>query len=57
MREAIKDEATFEDNMVDVMVLEEPQNMYQALEKSVNGNANTERNVFLNQLNSILSPL
>ncbi|XP_011473913.1 limbin isoform X3 [Oryzias latipes] len=32
MREAIKDEATFEDNMVDVMVLEEPQNMYQALE-------------------------
>ncbi|XP_024125410.1 limbin isoform X2 [Oryzias melastigma] len=32
MSEAIKDEATFEDKMVDVMVLEEPHNMYQALE-------------------------
>ncbi|RVE72391.1 hypothetical protein OJAV_G00039950 [Oryzias javanicus] len=32
MSEAIKDEASFEDKMVDVMVLEEPQNMDQALE-------------------------
>ncbi|CAJ1051562.1 limbin-like isoform X1 [Xyrichtys novacula] len=30
--EAIKEEATFEDKLVDIMVLEEPQNMYQALE-------------------------
>ncbi|KAM4588126.1 limbin-like isoform 1-T1 [Odontesthes bonariensis] len=32
MSETVKDEATFEDKMVDVMVLEDPQNMYQALE-------------------------
>ncbi|XP_061583759.1 limbin-like isoform X2 [Cololabis saira] len=32
MSETAKEEATFEDKMVDVMVLEEPQNMYQALE-------------------------
>uniref|UniRef100_A0A8D3A7G0 EvC ciliary complex subunit 2 n=1 Tax=Scophthalmus maximus TaxID=52904 RepID=A0A8D3A7G0_SCOMX len=32
MSETIKDEATFEDKMVDIMVLEDPQNMYQALE-------------------------
>ena len=31
--ETIKDEATFEDKIVDTMVLEDPQNMYQALEK------------------------
>lgn len=31
--ETVKDEATFEDKMVDTMVLEDPQNMYQALEK------------------------
>lgn len=36
MSETIKDEAAFEDKMVDVMVLEDPQNMYQALDKSVN---------------------
>lgn len=30
--ETIKEEATFEDKMVDIMVLEDPQNMYQALE-------------------------
>lgn len=29
----IKDEATFEDKLVDIMVLEDPQNMNQALEK------------------------
>ena len=33
MSETIKDEAAFEDKMVDTMVLEDPQNMYQALEK------------------------
>uniref|UniRef100_A0A3Q1EHV5 EvC ciliary complex subunit 2 n=3 Tax=Acanthochromis polyacanthus TaxID=80966 RepID=A0A3Q1EHV5_9TELE len=32
LSEAVKDEATFEDKMVDIMVLEDPQNMYQALE-------------------------
>ncbi|XP_031132650.2 limbin [Sander lucioperca] len=32
MCETVKDEAAFEDKMVDTMVLEEPQNMYQALE-------------------------
>ncbi|KAM6927944.1 limbin-like [Xenentodon cancila] len=32
MSETAKEEATFEDKMVDVMVFEEPQNMYQALE-------------------------
>ncbi|XP_074521708.1 limbin-like [Halichoeres trimaculatus] len=32
MSETIKEEATFEDKMVDIMVLEDPQNMYQALE-------------------------
>ncbi|KAM9759636.1 limbin-like [Menidia menidia] len=32
MSETVKDEATFEDKMVDVMVLEDLQNMYQALE-------------------------
>ncbi|KAM7401826.1 hypothetical protein PAMP_017104 [Pampus punctatissimus] len=32
MSETVKDEATFEDKMVDIMVLEDPQNMYQALE-------------------------
>ncbi|XP_077386339.1 limbin-like [Festucalex cinctus] len=32
MTEAVKDEATFEDKIVDIMVLEEPQNMNQALE-------------------------
>lgn len=31
--ESVKDEATFEDKIVDIMVLEDPQNMYQALEK------------------------
>ncbi|XP_029989474.1 limbin isoform X2 [Sphaeramia orbicularis] len=30
--ETVKDEATFEDKVVDIMVLEDPQNMYQALE-------------------------
>ncbi|XP_029908434.1 limbin [Myripristis murdjan] len=30
--ETAKDEAVFEDKMVDIMVLEDPQNMYQALE-------------------------
>lgn len=35
MNETVKDEATFEDKMVDIMVLEDPQNMYQALEKWV----------------------
>lgn len=33
MSETIKEEATFEDKMVDIMVLEDPQNMHQALEK------------------------
>ncbi|KAM3877935.1 limbin-like [Diretmus argenteus] len=32
MSETAKDEAAFEDKMVDIMVLEDPQNMYQALE-------------------------
>ncbi|XP_007554287.1 limbin [Poecilia formosa] len=32
MSDSIKDEAAFEDKMVDVMVLEDPQNMYQALD-------------------------
>ncbi|XP_034539424.1 limbin-like isoform X2 [Notolabrus celidotus] len=32
MNETIKEEATFEDKMVDIMVLEDPQNMCQALE-------------------------
>ncbi|XP_061687713.1 limbin-like isoform X2 [Syngnathoides biaculeatus] len=32
MTETIKDEATFEDKIVDIMVLEEPQNMNKALE-------------------------
>ncbi|XP_062312685.1 limbin-like isoform X1 [Osmerus eperlanus] len=32
MSEAAKEEAAFEDKMVDIMVLEDPQNMYQALE-------------------------
>ncbi|XP_019108891.2 limbin isoform X2 [Larimichthys crocea] len=32
MSETVKDEAMFEDKMVDIMVLEDPQNMYQALE-------------------------
>ncbi|KAM8758070.1 limbin-like isoform 1-T1 [Acanthopagrus schlegelii] len=32
MSETVKDEASFEDKMVDTMVLEDPQNMYQALE-------------------------
>ncbi|XP_023147890.2 limbin [Amphiprion ocellaris] len=32
LSEAVKDEASFEDKMVDIMVLEDPQNMYQALE-------------------------
>lgn len=35
MSETVKDEAAFEDKMVDTMVLEDPQNMYQALEKWV----------------------
>lgn len=33
MMETVKDEANFEDRIVDIMVLEEPQNMNQALEK------------------------
>lgn len=33
MSETVKDKAAFEDKIVDVMVLEDPQNMYQALEK------------------------
>lgn len=33
MNETVKDEAIFEDKMVDTMVLEDPQNMYQALDK------------------------
>lgn len=33
INEAVKDEAIFEDKIVDTMVLEDPQNMYQALEK------------------------
>ncbi|XP_076601810.1 limbin-like [Chaetodon auriga] len=32
LSETVKDEATFEDKMVDTMVLEDPQNMHQALE-------------------------
>ncbi|KAM4613703.1 limbin-like [Polymixia lowei] len=32
MSETAKDEAAFEDKMVDIMVLEDPQNMYQALD-------------------------
>ncbi|KAM9408114.1 limbin-like [Pholidichthys leucotaenia] len=32
LRGTVKDEAVFEDKMVDIMVLEDPQNMYQALE-------------------------
>lgn len=36
MSETVKDKAAFEDKIVDVMVLEDPQNMYQALEKWVN---------------------
>uniref|UniRef100_A0A674DY87 EvC ciliary complex subunit 2 n=1 Tax=Salmo trutta TaxID=8032 RepID=A0A674DY87_SALTR len=32
MSETAKEEAAFEDKMVDIMVLEDPQNMYQALE-------------------------
>ncbi|KAG7229732.1 hypothetical protein INR49_012528 [Caranx melampygus] len=32
MSETVKDEAAFEDKMVDIMVLEDPQNMHQALE-------------------------
>uniref|UniRef100_A0A8C4ZQB5 EvC ciliary complex subunit 2 n=1 Tax=Gadus morhua TaxID=8049 RepID=A0A8C4ZQB5_GADMO len=32
MSETLKDEAAFEDKMVDIMGLEDPQNMYQALE-------------------------
>ncbi|XP_068451342.1 limbin-like [Clinocottus analis] len=32
MSETVKDEAAFEDKMVDTMVLEDPQNMHQALE-------------------------
>ncbi|CAN9512398.1 unnamed protein product [Ophioblennius macclurei] len=32
LSETVKDEAAFEDKMVDIMVLEDPQNMYQALE-------------------------
>ncbi|XP_012726173.2 limbin [Fundulus heteroclitus] len=32
MTETIKDEAAFEDKMVDLMVLDDPQNMFQALE-------------------------
>ncbi|XP_045932132.1 limbin-like isoform X2 [Micropterus dolomieu] len=32
MNETVKDEAIFEDKMVDTMVLEDPQNMYQALD-------------------------
>ncbi|MEQ2221659.1 hypothetical protein ILYODFUR_018002, partial [Ilyodon furcidens] len=32
MSETIKDEAAFEDKMVDIMVLEDPQNMYQGLD-------------------------
>ncbi|CAB1354190.1 unnamed protein product [Coregonus sp. 'balchen'] len=32
MSETTKEEAAFEDKMVDIMVLEDPQNMYQALE-------------------------
>ncbi|XP_069567455.1 limbin-like [Brachyistius frenatus] len=32
LSETVKDEASFEDKMVDIMVLEDPQNMYQALE-------------------------
>ena len=35
MSEAAKEEAAFEDKMVDIMVLEDHQNMYRALEKSV----------------------
>lgn len=33
LSETVKDEATFEDKIVDTMVLEDPQNMYRALEK------------------------
>ncbi|XP_028303868.1 limbin-like isoform X2 [Gouania willdenowi] len=32
LSETVKDEAAFEDKMVDIMVLEDPQNMYKALE-------------------------
>lgn len=31
--DSVKEEAAFEDKIVDMMVLEEPQNMYQSLEK------------------------
>ena len=36
MSETLKDEAAFEDKMVDIMGLEDPQNMYQALERYLN---------------------
>lgn len=31
--ESVKEEAAFEDKIVDIMVLEEPQNLFQSLEK------------------------
>uniref|UniRef100_A0A672HWV0 EvC ciliary complex subunit 2 n=1 Tax=Salarias fasciatus TaxID=181472 RepID=A0A672HWV0_SALFA len=46
LSETVKDEAAFEDKMVDIMVLEDPQNMYQALE-------NLEMSTLLHATNSL----
>ncbi|KAM7005653.1 limbin-like isoform 2-T2 [Tautogolabrus adspersus] len=65
MSESVKDEATFEDKMVDIMVLEDPQNMYQALENlemstllhATNNLENTRIQIYKDVMSSLLSRL
>ncbi|XP_071350380.1 limbin-like [Trachinotus anak] len=65
MSETVKDEATFEDKMVDIMVLEDPQNMYQALEnlemstllRATNNLEATRIQIYKDVISSLLGPL
>ncbi|XP_020503588.1 limbin isoform X2 [Labrus bergylta] len=65
MSESVKDEATFEDKVVDIMVLEDPQNMYQALENlemstllhATNNLENTRIQIYKDVMSSLLSSL
>ncbi|XP_041639438.1 limbin-like isoform X2 [Cheilinus undulatus] len=65
MSETIKEEAMFEDKMVDIMVLEDPQNMYQALENlemstllhATNNLENIRIQIYKDVMSSLLSGL
>ncbi|XP_018533140.1 LOW QUALITY PROTEIN: limbin [Lates calcarifer] len=65
LSETVKDEAAFEDKMVDIMVLEDPQNMYQALEnlemstllRATNNLEATRIQIYKDVISSLLSSL